>query len=63
MTEYSEVSLDVWESSMETSHMLRTLTTDPQQYYSASLRCYATASKHEAHLPLACDVTGEVQLR
>jgi hypothetical protein len=26
---------------METSHMLGTLITDPQQYYSASLRCYA----------------------
>jgi hypothetical protein len=40
--------------------MLRTLITDPQQYYSASLRCYATAGKHEAHLPLTCDAVGEI---
>jgi hypothetical protein len=45
----------MWEPSMETSHMLRTLITDPQQYYSESLRCYATAGKHVAHLPLTCD--------
>jgi hypothetical protein len=44
----------IWEPSMETSHMLRTLITDPQQYYSASLRCCATAGKHVTHLPLAC---------
>jgi hypothetical protein len=31
---------------METSHMLRTSITYPQQYCSASLHCYATARKH-----------------
>jgi hypothetical protein len=45
---------------METSHMLRTLITDPQQYYSASIRCYAAAGKHVVHLPLTCDVEGEI---
>jgi hypothetical protein len=45
--------------SMETSHMLRTLITGPQQYYSACLRCYATAGKYAARLPLTCDVVGE----
>jgi hypothetical protein len=34
--------------------------TVPQQYYSASFRCHATAGKHEAHLPLTCDVTDEI---
>jgi hypothetical protein len=48
---------------METFHMLRTLITDPRQYYSASLRCYATAVKHMAHLPLTCDVAGEMRPR
>jgi hypothetical protein len=46
---------------METSHMLRTLITDPQQYYSASLRCYATAGKYMTHLPLTCDVAEEMR--
>jgi hypothetical protein len=41
---------------METSHMLRTLIIDPQRYYSASLRRYATAGKHVAHLPLTRDM-------
>jgi hypothetical protein len=50
----------LWEPSMETSHMLRTLITDPQQYYSLSLRCYATADKY---LPLTCDVAGEMRPR
>jgi hypothetical protein len=45
---------------METSHMLRTLITDPQQYYSASLHCYEAAGKHVAHLPLTGDVTGKI---
>jgi hypothetical protein len=45
---------------METYHMLQTSITDPQQYYPASVHCYATADKHEAHLPLTCDVTGEM---
>jgi hypothetical protein len=49
----------LWEPSMETFHMLRTLITDPQQYYSASIRCYATAGKHVAHLLLTCGVAGE----
>jgi hypothetical protein len=42
----------MWEPSMEIPHMLRTLITDPQQYYSSSLRCYATAGKHVGHLRL-----------
>jgi hypothetical protein len=45
------------------SHMLWTLRIDPQQYYFASLRCYATAGKHVAHLPLTCDVAGEMRPR
>jgi hypothetical protein len=53
----------MWEPSMETSQMLPTSMTDPQQYYSASLRCSATAGKHEAHLSLTCDETGEIQPR
>jgi hypothetical protein len=47
----------LWEPSMESSRMLRTLITDPQQYYSAILRCYAAPGKHEAHLSHTCDVT------
>jgi hypothetical protein len=47
---------------METTQMLQTSITDPQQYHSASLRCYATASKQEAHLPLTSDLTGDIQL-
>jgi hypothetical protein len=41
---------------MESSYMLRTLITDAQQYYSASLRCYATSGKLVAHLSFTCDV-------
>jgi hypothetical protein len=48
---------------METPHMLRTLITDPQQYYSAILRCYAAAGKHVAQLPLTCEVAGEIRPR
>jgi hypothetical protein len=44
---------------MESSHMLQTLITDPQQYYSASLPCYVAAGKKGAPLPLTCDVAGE----
>jgi hypothetical protein len=40
---------------------LQTLLTDSQQYYSASLRCYATVGKHVAHLPLTCDGAGEMR--
>jgi hypothetical protein len=34
----------VWEPCREASHMLRVSITDPQQYYSAGLRCYDTAT-------------------
>jgi hypothetical protein len=50
-----------WEPSMETSQMLWTSITDQQQYYSETLRRYATAGKHEAHLSLTCSMTGKVQ--
>jgi hypothetical protein len=47
---------------MENSHMLRTSTSDLQQYYSASIRCYATAGKHVAHLSHTCYVAGVMRV-
>jgi hypothetical protein len=55
--------MHVLEPYMETSHMLRTSITDLQQYYSASLSCYATAGKHEVYLLLTCDATGDIRPR